>query len=102
MVLSSWRLVSSSTETVEAMARALQSVDNVQRTNGLPGKYVPTDKRIRYRPSPFIMISIGHGVSENVLKENLEGTTCFLVNAPIDALHATTTGNTAQRRFGDG
>jgi hypothetical protein len=40
------------------------------------------------------MISIGHGVSENVLKEKLEGTTCFLVNALIDALYATTTGDT--------
>jgi hypothetical protein len=40
------------------------------------------------------MISVGHGVSENVLKEKIEGTMCFLVNAFIDALYATTTGNT--------
>jgi hypothetical protein len=49
MVISSWRVVSSSTETVEAMARALESVDNVQSTNGLPGKYISTGRRIIYR-----------------------------------------------------
>lgn len=49
-VISSWRVVSSSTETVEAVARALESMDNVQSTNGLPGKYISTGRRIRYRP----------------------------------------------------
>jgi len=40
------------------------------------------------------MISIGHGVSKNVLEEKLEGTTCFLINGLIDALHAATSGDT--------
>lgn len=67
------------------MARALESVDDVRSTNGLP----------------FVVLSIGHGVPKDVLKENLEGTTCFRINASIDALHTTSTGNTNQRRLGD-
>ncbi len=40
------------------------------------------------------MLSVGDGVTDNVLQENLEDTTSFFVNQARDTLHTTTTSET--------
>jgi hypothetical protein len=41
------------------------------------------------------MLSVSHGVADDVLEINHEGTTSLLVDDPGDALHASTTGKAA-------
>lgn len=47
------------------------------------------------------MFRVGHSVTNDVLKENLEDRTGLLVNEAGDALHTTTTRQTANRRLRD-
>jgi len=47
------------------------------------------------------MLSVGDGVTDDVLEEDLENTTGLLVDETRDTLHATTTSETTNSRLGD-
>jgi len=72
-------------ETVESAARALQGVDDIESSDGLP----------------LGVLAVGDGVADNVLEEDLENTTGLLVDKARDTLDTTTTSETANRGLGD-
>jgi len=72
-------------EAIEGAALALERVDNVHGGHGLTAR----------------MLSVGHGVTDHVLEENLEHRTRFLVDEAGDALHSATTRQTADGGLGD-
>ena len=47
------------------------------------------------------MLRVGDGITDNVLKEDLEDTTSLFVNETRDTLHTTTTGQTTDSRLGN-
>lgn len=73
------RMKSLAAETVEGPALSLESVDDVH------GSY----------SFSFGVLGVGDGITDDVLQENLQHTSCFFVDETGDALHATTTCETA-------
>ena len=51
--------------------------------------------------SPFSMLSIGDGVTDDVLKEYLKNATSLLVDKTGDTLYTATTGETTDSGLGD-
>jgi hypothetical protein len=51
--------------------------------------------------SPFSMLSVGDRVPNNILKEDLENTTCLLIYEARNTLHTTTSGQASNGRLGD-
>jgi hypothetical protein len=47
------------------------------------------------------MLSVGHGITDDILKENLEHSTGLFVDEARDPLHSTTTSEAANGGFGD-
>ena len=47
------------------------------------------------------MLGVGDGVTDDILQEDFENTTSFLVNEARDALHTTTTRQTTDSGLGD-
>ena len=47
------------------------------------------------------MLSVSDRVANNVLEEDLEDTTCLLIDETRDTLHSTTTSKAANSRLGD-
>ena len=72
-------------EAIEGAALALERVDNVHGGHGLMAR----------------VLSVGHGVTDHVLEENLEHRTRCLVDEAGDALDSATTRQTADGRLGD-
>ena len=72
-------------ESVEGTSLALEGVDNVHGGDGLP----------------LGVLGVGHGITDDVLKENLQNTTGLLVDEAGDALDSTTTSQTTDGGLGD-
>ena len=72
-------------ESVEGTSLALEGVDNVHGGDGLP----------------LGVLGVGHGITDDVLKENLQNTTGLLVDEAGDALDSTTTSKTTDGWLGD-
>ena len=72
-------------EAVEGLPLALEGVDHVEGGHGLAAG----------------VLSVGHGVTDDVLKEDLEDTAGLLVDEAADALHTTTASEAADGGLGD-
>ena len=72
-------------EAVQGAALALERVDDIHGGDGLAAR----------------VLGVGHGVTDDVLKEDLEDTAGLLVDQAGDALDAATAGQTADGRLGD-
>ena len=51
--------------------------------------------------SPFSMLSIGDGVADDVLEENLKNTTSLFIDKTGDTLYTATTSETTDSGLGD-
>jgi len=80
--LTGWRL---STETVEGSALSLESVDDVEGSDGLP----------------LGVLGVSDRVADDVLEEDLEDTSGLLVDEARDTLDTTSTGETTDSGLGD-
>ena len=74
-----------STESVQGPSLSLQSVDDVHGCDGLP----------------LGVLGVGDGITDDVLKENLEDTTGLFVDEAGDTFDTTTTRKTANGGLGD-
>ena len=74
-----------STEAVEGAALALESVDNIESGDSLAAG----------------VLSVGHSITNNVLKEHLEDTSGLFVDEARDTLDTTTASETADSGLGD-
>ena len=72
-------------ESVEGTALTLQSIDDVHGSDGLS----------------LGVLSVGDGISDDVLKEDLEDSTGLFVDEARDTLDTTTTSQTADGGLGD-
>ena len=72
-------------ESVQGTSLALEGVDNVHGGDGLP----------------LGVLGVCHGITDDVLKENLQNTAGLLVDEAGDALDSTTTRKTADGGLGD-
>jgi len=70
---------------VEGASLALESVDDVEGSHGLAAS----------------MLSVGDGIADNVLKEDLHHAANFIVDETGDAFHATAASQTADSGLGD-
>jgi hypothetical protein len=66
-------------ESVQSPALSLEGIDDVHGSDGLP----------------LGVLSVCHGIADDVLKEHLEDTSGLLVDEARDAFHTTTTSETA-------
>ena len=73
------------TESVKGLALPLKSVDNIHGSDGLPAG----------------VLGVGDGVTDDVLKENLEDTAGLLVDQARDALDSTPARQAADGGLGD-
>jgi hypothetical protein len=73
------------TEAVQGAALSLESIDHVESSHSLPAS----------------VLSVGDGITDNVLKEDLEDTTSLLVDEAGDTLHTTTSSQTADSWLGN-
>ena len=73
------------TESVEGLALPLKGVDNIHGGDGLPAS----------------VLGVGDGVTDDVLKEDLEDTAGLLVDEAGDALDTSPAGQPADSRLGD-
>jgi len=94
-----------STETVKSATGALESVDDVESSDGFAKQEVrPGEGWIEYEKGaciPFGVLGVGDRVADDVLEENLEDTAGLLVDEAGDTLHTTTTSETADSGFSD-
>ena len=74
-----------SAEAAQGAALALEGVDDVEGGD---------DRSLG-------VLGVGHGVTDDVLEENLEDTAGFFVDEAADVLDATTASDTADRGLGD-
>ena len=72
-------------EAVQGATLAFQGVDDVHGCDGLP----------------LCVLGVGDGITDDVLKENLEDTTGLFVDQPRDTLHTTSTSETTDSGLGD-
>ena len=72
-------------ETVKGSALSLKSIDNIKSSDSLSSS----------------VLSVGHGISDDVLKENLKDTTGLLVDKTRDTLDATSSCQSSDRRLGN-
>ena len=72
-------------ESVEGTSLAFQGVDDVHGGDGLP----------------LGVLAVGDGITDDILKENLEDTAGLLVDETADALDSTTAGQTTDSGLGD-
>ena len=73
------------TESVEGLALPLEGVDNIHGGDSLPAS----------------VLGVGDGVTDDVLKEDLEDTAGLLVDEAGDALDTSPAGQPADSRLGD-
>jgi hypothetical protein len=74
-----------SSETVKSAALTLESIDNVHGGHGLTAS----------------MLSVGDGISDDILKEHLENTTSLFVNKTRNALDTTSACKTTDCGLSD-
>ena len=74
-----------STETVQGLSLSLEGVDDIHCRDSLSSG----------------VLSVGDGISDDVLKEDLEDTTCFFVDQSRNTLYTTSTRKTTDGRLGD-
>ena len=74
-----------STEAVQGASLALEGVDDVESGDGLAAS----------------VLSVGHSIADDVLKEDLEDTAGLLVDEATDTLDATTASETPDGGLGD-
>jgi hypothetical protein len=79
------KLNSLTSETVESTALSLESIDDVQRSNSLA----------------LGVLSVSNGITDDVLKEDLQDTTGFLIDETRDTLDTTTASKTTNGRLGN-
>ena len=72
-------------EAVQGAALSLQCVHDIKSSHGLATS----------------VLSVGHSVTDDVLKEDLQNTSGLLVDEAGDALHATSARQSADGRLGD-
>ena len=72
-------------ESIEGTSLPLESVDHVHGGDGLP----------------LGVLGVGHGITDDVLKENLEDTAGLLVDEAGDALDSTTASQATDGGLGD-
>ena len=72
-------------EAVKSAALSLEGVDNVKSSHSLSAS----------------MLSVGDGITDDVLKEDLEDTTGLLVDETRDALDTTSASQSSDGRLGD-
>lgn len=72
-------------ESVQSTSLTFQSIDDVHGSDSLS----------------LGMLGVGDGITDNVLEEHLENTTCLLVDEARDTFHSTTTSQTSDGRLGD-
>ena len=72
-------------ETVQSTALPLESIDHIHSCYGLP----------------LGMLGVGDGITDNVLKEDLEDTAGLFVDETRNTLYATSTSQTTDSWFGD-
>ena len=70
---------------IESAALPFQSIDHIHRSHSLP----------------FGVLCVGDGITDDVLKEDLEDTTGLLIDEARDTLDSTSAGKTADCRLGD-
>ena len=80
-----WKGGRLTSESVEGASLALEGVDDVHRGHGLSAG----------------VLGVGDGVTDDVLKEDLEDTACLLVDLSADALDSSTTCETTNGGLGD-
>ena len=83
--LSLSRLLCLTSESVQGTSLALEGVDNVHGGDGLP----------------LGVLSVGDGVPDNVLKEDLQNSTGLLVDESGDTLDSTSASQTTDSGLGD-
>ncbi len=81
----SYKVVKLGTEAVQGASLALEGVNDVHRGDGLATS----------------MLGVGDGIADDVLEENLEDRASLFVDETGDALHTTTTSETADSGLGD-
>ena len=72
-------------ESVEGTSLPLQGIDDIHGGDGLP----------------LGVLGVGDGITDDVLKENLEDTTGLFVDETADSLHTTSASQTADGGLGD-
>merc|ERR1719266_2423240 len=72
-------------ESVEGTSLPLEGIDNIHSSDGLP----------------LGVFSVGDGITDDILKENLKDTTGLFIDQARDTLDSTTTRQTANGGFGD-
>lgn len=70
-------------KTVQSTALALQGVDDVHGSDGLP----------------FSVLGVGHSIADHVLQEHLQHPAGFFVDEARNTLHASTTSQATDRRL---
>lgn len=85
--------ISLGTETVKSAAGTLKSIDHVKCSNGFTISMLVLNRRTSCgMSSPFSMLSIGDGVADDILEENLKNSTSLLIDETRDTLYTATTG----------
>ena len=74
-----------SAKSVQSPSLSLESVDDVHGGDGLP----------------LGVLGVCHGITDDVLKENLKDTTGLFVDETADSLHTTSASQTADGGLGD-
>ena len=72
-------------ETVKGSALSLKGIDNIKSSDSLSSG----------------VLSVGHSISDDVLKENLKDTTGLLVDKTRDTLDTTSSCQSSDGRLGD-
>jgi hypothetical protein len=78
-------MVGLTSESVKSLALALQCIHNIHSCDSLAAS----------------VLSVGHTVTDHVLKKDLEDTTSLFVDETRDTLDTTTAGKTADSRLGN-
>ena len=80
-----WAIERLSTESVQGTSLTLQSIDDIHGSDSLP----------------LGVLGVGDGITDDVLKEDLEDTTGLLVDQARDTLDTSTSRQTADGGLGD-
>lgn len=75
----------SSAESIECTPLTFEGIDNIHSCHSLP----------------FRVLRVGHCISDDILQKYLQDSSSFLVDQPGDSFHASSPGQSPDRRFGD-
>ena len=77
--------MSLTSESVQGASLPLEGIDNIHGGDGLP----------------LGVFGVGDGIPDDILKENLEDSTCLLIDEARDTLDSSTASQTPDGRLGD-